>query len=142
METMTTASPEQLIHAWSSLQAMAPIRVIHTEQQYDQAVRALDRLIDLVGLDEQHPLADIVDTLGTLIHAYEVDQPELDATVTNRDLLNFFMEQHALSIHDLPEIGDSVSVSALLTGTQPLTAPQRHALARRFGVTPETFVTS
>jgi HTH-type transcriptional regulator / antitoxin HigA len=140
METMTATTPEQLIRAWSSLQALAPIRVIRTEQHYDQAVRTLNMLIDVVGMDEQHPLADVLDTLGTLIHAYEAEQPAMDLGVTNRDLLQLLMDQHDITIHDLTEIGDSAVVRELLTGKQTLTMPQRHALARRFGVTPETFV--
>ena len=52
-------------------QAIQPIFSIRNEQEYDQAVERLNDLIDLVGSDEGHPLYDLLDTLGTLIHAYE-----------------------------------------------------------------------
>ena len=137
---MTTATPEQLTQAWSTLQALVPINVIHNEQQYDRAVAALNRLVDTVGVDEQHPLADLLDTLGTLIQAYE-DQQEAVAAPTNADILQFFMDEHDLGIADLVELGEPAVVADVLAGKKTLTPPQLHALARRFGVVPETFIT-
>ena len=53
--------------------------VPHTEEQYDQLVALLDNLIDEVGEDEIHPLASLMDILGTLIEKYEDEHvPELD----------------------------------------------------------------
>jgi len=138
---MTTASPEQLTQAWRELQALAPVTVIHTEQQYDRALTTLNMLIDTVGSDERHPLYDLLDTLGTLVHTYE-EQHEAVPAPTNVDMLRFLMAEHDLSIADLPELGDAAVVDDILAARQPLTSPQLHALARRFGVVPETFVTA
>lgn len=141
MESMTTATPEQLTHAWSTLQALIPVHTIHTEQQYDRAVAALNMLVDTVGMDEQHPLADLLDTLGTLIHIYE-EQREVLSAPTNAAVLELLMTEHGLVPADLIELGEPSIVQAVLTGKQSLTRPQLHALARRFGVVPETFVTA
>jgi HTH-type transcriptional regulator / antitoxin HigA len=138
---MTTATPEQLTQAWRELQALVPVTVIHTEQQYDRAITTLNMLIDTVGLDEIHPLYDLLDTLGTLVQAYE-EQHEVAPVPTNVDILRFFMAEHDLSIVDLPELGDAEMVDDILSAKRPLTSPQLHALARRFGVVPETFVTA
>lgn len=51
---MTATISEELTEAWSKLQALVPIKTIHTEQQYDRAVTALNMLIDTVGADDQH----------------------------------------------------------------------------------------
>jgi len=55
--------------------------VPHTEAEYRRLVSLLDDLIDLVGEDESHPLASLMEVLGVLIEVYE-DQhvPELSAT--------------------------------------------------------------
>jgi HTH-type transcriptional regulator/antitoxin HigA len=138
---MTTATQEQLTQAWRRLQALAPVTVIRTDQQYDRAVATLNVLVDIVGTDEQHPLYELLDTLGALIHAYE-DQSELVASPTNAALLQFLMVEHALTPADLEELGEPAVVDEVLSGKRNLTSPQRHALARRFGVTPDTFVSS
>ena len=57
------------------------IVVPHTEAEYDQVVALLDELIDEVGEDEDHPLASLMELLGTLIEKYEAEHvPELIAT--------------------------------------------------------------
>ena len=38
---------------------------------YTRCVKLLDRLIDVVGEDENHPLASIMEVLGVLIEKYE-----------------------------------------------------------------------
>jgi HTH-type transcriptional regulator/antitoxin HigA len=54
--------------------------VPHTEKEYREAVRLLDNLIDTVGEDESHPLASLMEVLGTLIEKYEDEHvPEITA---------------------------------------------------------------
>jgi HTH-type transcriptional regulator / antitoxin HigA len=43
----------------------------HSEEEYNEAVRLLDSLIDTVGEDENHPLASLMEILGLLIEKYE-----------------------------------------------------------------------
>jgi len=53
--------------------------VLHTEQEYEQLVAFLDRLVDEVGEDESHPLASLLEIEGGLIARYEDRHvPELD----------------------------------------------------------------
>lgn len=51
------------------------IHALHTEQDYEQAVALLDSLIDVVGENESHPLASLMELIGVLIEQYE------DATI-------------------------------------------------------------
>ena len=55
--------------AWSSL--ANKVVVPHTEEEYEQLVNLLDRLIDEVGEDESHPLASLMEVIGVLIENYE-----------------------------------------------------------------------
>lgn len=49
-----------------------------TESHYQQLVTVLDGLIDVVGEDEDHILASLMDFIGTLIEHYEDEHvPEL-----------------------------------------------------------------
>jgi len=47
--------------------------------EYERLVEILDQLIDEVGEDENHPLASLMEVIGTLIGKYEDEHvPELD----------------------------------------------------------------
>ena len=118
---------------------LRPFFVIHSEQAYDMAVGLLNQLLDEIGTNEQHPLYDFMDTLGTVIHAYEEQHypiPECHGI----EMLQFFMEEHGLSTSDLPEIGSPQFVAEIMDGTRELTASHIRALAERFHVSPAIFV--
>ncbi|MBU0512482.1 MAG: transcriptional regulator, partial [Chloroflexi bacterium] len=94
----------------SHWQAIRPILMIRNEREYDQAVARLNRLIDETGTDETHPSYEFLDTLGTLIHAYEekhYPMPECSGA----EMLRFFIDEHGLTQSDLPEIGSQGVVS-------------------------------
>ncbi len=48
-----------------------PLFSIRNENEYDLAIERLNALIDEVGDNEGHPLYELLDTLGAVIHAYE-----------------------------------------------------------------------
>ena len=43
----------------------------HNDREYRQLVKQLDRLVDEVGEDENHPLASMMEVIGVLIENYE-----------------------------------------------------------------------
>jgi HTH-type transcriptional regulator/antitoxin HigA len=67
---------KKIINVWPIVSSV--VYVPHTEKEYNQLVALLDSLIDEVGEDEGHPLASLMDIIGTLIEKYETDHvPEL-----------------------------------------------------------------
>ena len=51
-----------------------------SDQFAGRLVGALDELIDIVGEDENHPMASLMDVVGVLIEKYEDEHvPELEA---------------------------------------------------------------
>jgi HTH-type transcriptional regulator/antitoxin HigA len=50
------------------------------------------------------------------------------------------MEEHRLSLSDLPEIGTSATIEAILNKHQALTLSQVQQLAQRFQVQPQVFL--
>ena len=67
---MSLPQLKQISKVWPKVKEM--ISVPHTEQQYDNMVGLLDSLIDEIGENQNHPLTSYMETLGTLIEAYEV----------------------------------------------------------------------
>jgi len=136
---MTAIAKKQIVQAWNTLKSLVPVAPIRNEQQYDQAVKKLNELLDIVGDDETHPLYDLLDTLGILIQEYE-DAHYPASPVTGIDVLRFLMEEHQLTPSNFPELGDEEVVSELLTGKRELNLENIRALSKRFGVSPATFI--
>jgi HTH-type transcriptional regulator/antitoxin HigA len=135
METLTTLPPDINTH-WS---AISPILTIRNEEEYEQAIKLLNDLITEIGTDEQHTLYNLLDTLGTLIEAYETEHYSIP-TCSGSDILAYLIEEHGLSLSDLPEMGTSEIIEAILNKEQALTLSQIEQLAQRFKVQPQVFL--
>ena len=134
-----TIATQPLTQAWDALRVLVPVFPIRNERQYERALDTLNGLLDIVDDDETHPLYDLLDTLGILIHAYEESHypaPE----VTGIDVLRFLMNEHNLTPANLPELGDASIVSELLIGERPSSVEHIRALSQRFGLSPATFI--
>ena len=118
---------------------ISPILSIRNEDEYDQAIARLNQLLDEVGTDETHPLYELLDTLGTVIHAYEEKHYPIPES-SGVDVLRYLMEEHGLRQSDLPEIGSQGVVSEILNGKRELNVRQIRALAERFGVSTAVFI--
>jgi HTH-type transcriptional regulator/antitoxin HigA len=132
---MTETTKQLQVH-WKALR---PLFAIRTEDEYDRAVERLNQLIDEVGINEAHPLYELLDTLGTLIHAYEEEHEPLQES-SGVDALQYLMEEHGLTQSDLPEVGSQGVVSEILRGKRELNVRQIRALAHRFNVAPAVFL--
>jgi len=66
---MSTLQIQKALEAWP--QVRPAIYVPRNEREYRQLVKLLDRLIDEVGENEEHPLASFMEVIGVLIEKYE-----------------------------------------------------------------------
>jgi HTH-type transcriptional regulator/antitoxin HigA len=99
----------------------------------------LDEIVDEIGEQETHPLADQVETLALAVSAYE----EVHVPVpvfSGPEILRALMEEHGLSQSNLPEVGSQGVVSEILSGKRDLNVHQIARLAARFGVSPGVFL--
>lgn len=116
-----------------------PYLSIRNEEDYDRAIEQMNELIDIVGTDEDHPMYEFLDTLGTLIHAYEEGNYPMPS-VSGAEVLRYLMEEHGLRQVDLPEVGSQGVVSEILNGKRELNVRQIRELAKRFHVSPAVFI--
>jgi HTH-type transcriptional regulator / antitoxin HigA len=66
---MTTRDLNWVEQVWPDL---APLLYVpDNEREYEALVALLDALIDRVGEDETHPLASLMEVVGSLIERYE-----------------------------------------------------------------------
>ena len=138
MGRVTAIQISAAAEAWQNLQQYIPFSAIHSEQQYEQALEALDALLDASGNDENHPLADMVETLGELIHAYEEHHPMGDANGV--DVIRLLMQEQGITQADLPEIGSQGIVSEVLSGKRELNIRMVRRLSERFHLDPKVFI--
>jgi len=135
-KTMNTQL-EEIAKIWPNIQST--FSVPHNEKDYNRLVQLLDGVIDEVGDDESHPLASLMETLGSLIESYEARSiPEIEGNPT--DTLKFLMEEHGLKQSDLSEIGSQGIVSEILAGKRQLNVRQIKLLSKRLSVSPIVFM--
>jgi len=127
---------DQIQTHWTNI---APLLTIRTEREYNAAVKRLDELLDEIGTNEKHPLYSLVDTLGTLVHAYEEENYPI-SSATGAEVLRYLMEEHGLTQSQVPEVGSQGVVSEILNGKRELNVRQIRALAERFGVSTAVFI--
>ena len=125
----------QLQRSWTKV---SPLLRIEDEEDYETAIERLNTLIDEIGTDA-HPLYSLLDTLGTLIQAYEESHHGMP-DVTGPEVLQFLMEEHGLTQSDLAEVGSQGVVSEILSGKRELNIRHVRALSKRFSVSPSVFI--
>ena len=126
-----------LAKSWSKVKEV--VSVPHTKKQYNKMVKYLDMLIDEIGGNQNHPLASLMETLGTLIETYEkriIPIPKQD----NISILKSLMADHGLRQKDIKEIGSQGVVSEVLNGKRKLNTRQIQSLSKMFNVSPAVFI--
>ncbi len=88
-------------------------------------------MIDIVGINEQHPLYNLLHRLGTLIEVYETEHYSI-SNCSGSEVLAYLIEEHELSLSDLSEIGTKSTIEAILNKDQALNQSQIKQLAQRF----------
>lgn len=121
---------------WTAIRSYLSIR---NGEDYDRAVEQMNTLIDIVGTNEDHPMYEFLDTMGTLIHAYEQMNYPMPQE-SGAEVLRYLMEEHGLRQADLPEVGTQGVVSEILNGYRQLNVRQIQELAKRFHVSPAIFI--
>jgi len=130
---------DQVIRNYRRLCTLVPLGTLRTKKDYTRAVEMLDAILDEVGEDEKHPMAELADAISVFIEKYEVEHVPIPAAKPAA-VLKFLMRKHELRQSDLPEIGSQGVVSEVLTGKRELNARQIKRLAKRFNVSPAVFV--
>jgi HTH-type transcriptional regulator/antitoxin HigA len=140
--TALAINPAALAPAWSAFQRALPIKIgaIHNEAEYDSVVSFMNSLLDVVGDNEEHELADLLDLVAQLVEDYEGTR-HMPPHAPPHEVLRFLMDQHSLRQTDLAaEIGGQSVVSDILNGKREINARQAKALAARFGVSAGVFL--
>ena len=114
---------------------------VRTQRDYTRMNALMESLLDVVGNDEDHELADLLDVVGTLIEQYEKANSPPIAHAVPKDVLKFLMEEHGLKQADLKDdLGGQGIVSEILSGKREINVRQAKKLATRFSVSAAVFI--
>ncbi len=136
---MTAYQMKEVAQEYRRLRAVVPLGTLRTKKDYARATEMLDVILDEIGEDEKHPLAELADALGVFVEKYEADHVRIPEAKPAA-VLKFLMQEHGLRQADLPEIGSQGVVSEVLAGRRELNSRQIKQLAKRFGVSPAVFI--
>ena len=128
---------EDISKVWPTVKAI--FSVPHTEPEYQALVNTLDSLVDVVGNNQNHELAPVMETIGTLIENYEAREYTIKEA-SPVDVLKYLMQEHNLKQADLKEIGSQGVVSEILTGKRTLNLEQIKKISHKFHVSPLLFI--
>ena len=124
---------------YSNLLSRHQPKLIKTEAENDRALAIVEDLMHRKNLTPEED--ELLNLLVVLIERFEAEYYSCGAASTPHSMLEFLMEQQALTHNDLLPIFHSESeVNAVLKGDQDLTITQVKALADRFQVKPIVFV--
>jgi HTH-type transcriptional regulator / antitoxin HigA len=132
-------STEHLLKTWMPFRDALGFSSIRTERDYKRASAVMDQMLDEVGEDETHPLAEVLDYLSNQVEAYETDHVKIPDEPP-RDVLRFLMEQQGLNQSDLADCAPQSRISEILNGRREISKDLAKALAKRFGVSVRVFV--
>ena len=138
--TIAQIDTNSIAPIWDDLRHRLGLAPIHSKAQYNRMVQLMNGLVDEVGGNEKHPLADLLEIVGDLIAAYEARYYPI-ANAEPREVLRLLMEQNNLQQKDLAtELGSQSVVSEVLSGKREINTRQAKALAARFAVSPGAFL--
>jgi HTH-type transcriptional regulator/antitoxin HigA len=113
------------------------IRPIRTEQDHDEALKRIDKLM---SAEYGTPEGDELDMLVTLVDAYETKHFPMDAP-DPVSAIEFMMEQQGLTRKDLePMIGSRARVSEVMTGKRQLTLAMIRRVRSGLGISADLLV--
>ena len=136
---MSQSQMKEAAQDYRRLRTVVPLGTLRTKKDYLRATAMLDEIVDEIGEDEKHPLAELADALSVFVEKYESEHvrfPSAGGPV----VLRYLMQEHKLLQSDLPEIGSQGVVSEILAGKRDLNARQIKRLAKRFGLSPAVFI--
>ena len=130
---------QAILRAWLPFKRLVGVTSVRTRKDYAQARATIDALLDEVGDDETHPLADVLDYIADQVKAYEEDRFQIPEAAPG-EVLRFLMEQHGLKQEDLRDCAPQSRISDILAGKRSISKEIAKRLAQRFHVRADVFL--
>jgi len=131
--------PQAILRAWMPFKQLIGVTSVHSAEDYAQASATIAALLDEVGDNENHPLAEVLDYLADQVKAYEDENFQIPQAQPS-EVLRFLMEQHDLKQDDLGDCAPQNRISDMLSGKRAISKEIAKRLAQRFHVRADVFL--
>lgn len=131
--------PQAILRAWLPFKQIVGVTSVHTEGDYAQARATIDALVEEIGDNQSHPLADVLDYLADQVKAYEDENFQIPEAEPS-EVLRFLMEQHGLKQEDLGDCAPQSRISDILNNKRSISKEIAKRLAHRFSVRADLFL--
>ncbi len=142
---MTSSTPsldvKALTRTWAAFDRVARLRPIRNDAEYDRTVALMNSLLDIIGDNEDHTLAGLLDLVSELVADYDASHHAIEASEP-REVLRYLIEQRGLKQSDLADIVPQSNLSAILAGKRKISAAMAGKLAKYFNVSAAVFINS
>ena len=125
--------------SWKKLDAVAHLRPVRSNKEYDRMVKLMNFLLDAAGDNEEHALSGLLDLVSDLVSRYEQTHYAIDRAEP-KDVLQSLINARGLIQDDLSEIVHQSNLSAILAGKRNISASMASKLGKFFGISPAVFV--
>lgn len=131
--------PQAILRAWMPFKRLVGVTAVRSKKDYAQVRGTIDALLDEVGDNENHPLADVLDYLADQVKTYEDEHFRIPEAAPG-EVLRFLMEQHGLKQEDLGDCAPQSRISDIVNGRRSVSKEIAKKLARRFHVRADVFL--
>jgi len=131
--------PQAILRAWTPFKEVVGVTSVRTKEDHAQACATIEVLLDEIGDNENHPLADVLDYLADQVAAYEDEHHPIPESEP-KAVLRFLMDQHNLKQEDLADCAPQSRISDILGGRRGISKEIAKKLARRFNVSAALFL--
>ena len=131
--------PQAILRAWLPFKEAIGVTAVRTAAEYQHALALLEGLLEVVGDDEAHPLADVLDDLADRVKSYEEAHCAIPEAPPGA-VLQFLMEQHGLKQTNLADCAPQSRISEVLSGQRAGSKALAKRLAARFHAPVELFL--
>lgn len=139
MRNIELIRPKAILEAWVPFKQAIGVTSVHSRDDYVRATATMEALLDEVGDDEDHPLAEVLDYLAEQVKAYEHEHYPIQKAEPH-ETLRFLMEQHGLRQEDLNDCAPQSRISEILAGKRAISKNIAKRFARRFHVHADLFL--
>jgi len=124
---------------YADLVAQFPLRPLHDEVDYDNALEMAEGLVGAVKPTEDQ--ADYLDVLTDIIQKYEAQRHAVGSRSSPMDCLKRMLREQGMSGSDLGRLlGSRPLGAAILRGERELSKAHIRVLAKRFKVSTDLFM--
>lgn len=128
-----------ILKAWQPFKALIGVTRVNSVADYEKANTIIAALLNAVGDNESHPLADVLDMLSDQVQAWEATHTAIPVA-DSAELLRFLMDEHSLRQSDLSDCAPQSRISDYLAGRRAISKAVAKRLAERFSVSADLFM--